>query len=42
MIPKDVDISAAFKRGGDLVSASVLTIPMIDPRQIKFMKAAAM
>lgn len=32
MIPKDVDISTAFKRGGDLISASVLSIPLIDPR----------
>ena len=30
IIPRDVDISAAFKRGGDLISSHVINIPLID------------
>jgi hypothetical protein len=38
IIPKDVDISTAFKRGGDLVSASTMSITLIDPKHLKFLR----
>ena len=36
IIPKDVDIGTAFKRGGDLFAAGAMSIPFIDPKILKY------